>query len=61
MEFFWFVFSCNQSEYRKIWTRKNSVFGHFSRSDVNVIRENPLLHLSEGKDNESEEKEMREK
>ena len=30
--FFWFVFSCIQSEYRKIQTRKNSVFGQFSRS-----------------------------
>ena len=31
--FSWSVFSCIQSEYRKIQTRKNSVFGHFSRSD----------------------------
>ena len=38
--FSWSVFSCIyfvnlhiQSEYRKIWTRKNSVSGHFSRSD----------------------------
>ena len=30
--FFWSVFSCIQPEYRKIRTRKNSVFGHFSRS-----------------------------
>ena len=30
--FFWFVFSCIQSEYRKIQTTKNSVFGQFSRS-----------------------------
>ena len=30
--YFWSVFSCIQSEYRKIRTRKNSVFGHFSRS-----------------------------
>ena len=30
--FFWSVFSCIQSEYRKIRTRKNSVFGHFSCS-----------------------------
>ena len=29
---FWSVFSCIQSEYRKIRNRKNSVFGHFSRS-----------------------------
>ena len=24
----------SQSEYRKVQTRKNSVFGHFSRSDI---------------------------
>ena len=30
--YFWSVFSCIQSEYRKIRTRNNSVFGHFSRS-----------------------------
>ena len=30
--FFWSVFSCIQSEYRKIPTRKNCVFGLFSRS-----------------------------
>ena len=31
--FFWSLFSCIQSKYRKVWTRKNSVFEHFSRSD----------------------------
>ena len=30
--FFWPVFSCIQSGYRKIQIRKSSVFGHFSRS-----------------------------
>ena len=30
--FFWSVFSCIQSDYRKIQIRKNSVPGHFSRS-----------------------------
>ena len=30
--YFWSVFSCIQSEYRKILTRNNSVFGHFSRN-----------------------------
>ena len=30
--FFWSVFSCIRTDYRKIRTRKNSVFGHFSRS-----------------------------
>ena len=29
--FFWSWFSCTQSEYRKMRTRKNFVFGHFSR------------------------------
>ena len=28
-EFFWSVFSCVRTEYRKIQTRKNSLFGHF--------------------------------
>ena len=32
-EFFCSVFSCIQSEYRKIRTRKNSTFGHFSSSN----------------------------
>ena len=31
--FFWSVFSCIRTEYKKTWTRKNSVFGHFSRSE----------------------------
>ena len=32
--YFWSVFFCIQSEYRKIRTRNNSVFGHFSRSAI---------------------------
>ena len=35
--FFWSVFSCIQSEYRKIRTRKNSVFGHFSTDYIKII------------------------
>ena len=31
--FFWSEFSCIRTEYGKIRTRKNSVFGHFSRSE----------------------------
>ena len=31
--FFWSVFSRIPSEYRKIWTRKNSVFRHFWHSE----------------------------
>ena len=33
LRFFWSVFPCIQSEYRKIRTIKNSIFGHFSRSE----------------------------
>ena len=38
--FSWSVFSWNQSEYKKIRTRKNSVFGHFLRrgSIISKIR-----------------------
>ena len=32
--FFWYVFSCIQSEYREILTKKNPVFGDFSHSDL---------------------------
>ena len=32
LSYFCSVFSCIQSKYRKIWTRNNSVFGHFSHS-----------------------------
>ena len=32
--FFWSVFSCIQTEYRKIRTREKSVFGHFSSSKI---------------------------
>ena len=38
----WFVFSCIRTEYRKIRTRNNSVFGHFSRV-VNNIKNNSLV------------------
>ena len=31
--YFWSVFSCIPTEYRKIRIRNNSVFGHFSRND----------------------------
>ena len=34
--YFWSVFSYIRTEYRKIRTRNNSVFGHFSSSDNNV-------------------------
>ena len=31
--FFWSVFSCIRNEYRRIRTRRHSIFRHFSRSD----------------------------
>ena len=33
------AFSCIQFEYRKLWTRKNSLFRHFSCSAMCVFRE----------------------
>ena len=35
--YFWSVFSCIQSEYRKIRTRNNSVFGQFSTRDFMIF------------------------
>ena len=32
--YFWSLLSCIQFEYRKIRTRNNSIFGHFSRNDI---------------------------
>ena len=40
--YFWSGFSCIRTEYRKIRTRNNSVFGHFSRV-VNNIKNNSLV------------------
>ena len=36
--FLWSVFSCIRTEYRKIRTRKNSVFKHFIGSDDFVVK-----------------------
>ena len=41
--FFWSVFSCTQTEYRKVRTRKKSVFGQFSRSDGPAKVRSPRL------------------
>ena len=46
--FFWSVFSYIWTKYRKIQTRKSSVFGHFSRSEYSqVLRKNcsPSINL----------------
>ena len=40
LHLFWFVFSCIQIEYRKIWARNNSVFGHFSPSVIFIATTN---------------------
>ena len=50
--FFWSVFSCIQTEYRKIQTKKNCLFGHFSRSESfqnispNLLKINSDIDLS---------------
>ena len=35
--YFWSVFSSIRTEYGEIRTRNNSVFGHFSRSDIYIV------------------------
>ena len=35
--YFWSVFSSIRTEYGEIRTRNNSVFGHFSRSDIQIL------------------------
>ena len=48
--FFWSIFFCIQSEYRKIRTRKNFVFGHFSRSvTIYMFNESELTESLVGK------------
>ena len=52
--YFWYVFSCIQTEYRKIRTRDNSVFGNFTQwvSDISflifrtIFRKNQVLTSS---------------
>ena len=56
--YFWSVFSCIRIEYRKIRTRNNSVFGHFSRSVIDsninhdefVLVNNVLIKYNEMKE-----------
>ena len=51
---FWSVLSCIRTEYRKILTRKNSVFGHFSHNvsdrkfswTLRYSRDSPKLHMT---------------
>ena len=44
--FFWSVFSYIWTEYRKIQIRKNSLFGHFSRSEISSVFSPTLRRLS---------------
>ena len=44
--FFWSVISCIRTEYRKLQTRKNSVFGHFSRSLIWSYQLDLILYWS---------------
>ena len=37
MDHFWSVISRIRTEYGKIRTRNNSVFGHFSHSDIFIL------------------------
>ena len=52
--FFWPVFSYIQSEYRKVQTRENSVFGHFSRSE-NMIKS--IANVDDGVDDDDDRNE----
>ena len=42
--YFWSVFSCIRTKYRKIRTRNKSVFGHFSCSELDQDEVFPCLH-----------------
>ena len=42
--YFWSVFSCIQSKFRKIRTRNNSALGHFSRRNHEMIIYNKTLY-----------------
>ena len=42
--YFWYVFSCIQSESRKIRSRNNPVFGPFSRSDRTENNQKKFKH-----------------
>ena len=46
--FFCSVFSCIQSEYRKIRNRKNSVFGHFSGSMQKILQDHLFTKAATG-------------
>ena len=43
-KFFWSVSFCNCTEQRKIWTRENFIFGHFSCSSI-IERNWKLIRL----------------
>ena len=45
--FFWSIFSRVWTEYGKIRTRKNSIFGHFSLSDGETFQGKPIYEINE--------------
>ena len=48
MSFIWSVFSRIRTEYGEIRTRKNSVFGHFSRSRVLKNGKERVMNIDKG-------------
>ena len=50
-EFFLVRISCIQSKYRKLRTRKNFVFGHFSRSEIGLRIKNKVTSLTRTSNN----------
>ena len=44
--FFWFVFSCSRTEYRKIWTRKTLYLDTFQAVALKTFKKRPLRLLN---------------
>ena len=44
--YFWSIFSCIQSKYRKIWTRNNYIFGQFSLSDIFIVPKKKEININ---------------
>ena len=43
--YFWSAFFCIRTEYREVRTRNNSIFGHFSRSEISETFSFYLLYM----------------
>ena len=56
---FWYAFSCFRTEYKKIRTRRNSAFGHFSRSVlINWFLMKNAILKTEKSSNQAENKQI---